>query len=71
MQLAQHLNAKAALSVSLELAGKSWKIAATDGKRVNPTVLKLEAQQRWSRLDDVLAQLQGLKRRWGCPRAQR
>jgi transposase len=67
MQLAQHANANAAVSVSLELAGKSWKIAATDGRRLNPTVLKLEAEQRWGRLHDLLAQLEGLKRRWGLP----
>lgn len=65
MQLAQHPNAKAALTVSLELAGKSWKLAATDGKRVNARVLKLEAEKRWGRLQDVLAQLQALKAQWG------
>jgi transposase len=67
MQLAQHPNAKAALSVALELAGKAWKIAATDGKRVNPTVLKLETDERWDRLHELLAQLEGLKRKWALP----
>jgi transposase len=53
--------------VALELAGKAWKIAATDGKRVNPTVLKLETEERWDRLHELLAQLEGLKRKWALP----
>lgn len=67
MQLAQPLNAKAALTASLELAGKSWKVAATDGKRLNPTALRLDAEERWERLNDLLGQLEALKRKWGLP----
>jgi len=67
MQQAQHPNAKATLTASLELAGKSWKLAATDGRRVNATVLKLEAEERWARLHDLLAQLEALKGKWSLP----
>ena len=67
MQLAQHLNAKAALAVSLELAGKNWRVAATDGRRLNPAVLKLETQERWGRFGVLLEQLAALKRKWGLP----
>jgi transposase len=67
MQSAQHLNGTAALWFSLELAARTWKVAVTDGKRLNPTLLKLEAEQRWARLNDLLAQLQALLRKWGLP----
>lgn len=71
MQPAQHLNATAALSLSLELSAASWKVAATDGRRLNPTILKLDAQQRWTRLGDLLQQVQALKGKWGLPAGAR
>jgi transposase len=71
MQPAQHLNATAVLTLSIELAAASWKFAATDGKRLNPTVLKLDAQQRWTRLHGLLEHVQALKQKWGLPAGAR
>ena len=67
MQPAQHLNGTAALTLSIELAGAAWKAAVSDGRRLNPTILKFSAQLRWTRLEDLLAHVQVLKRQWGLP----
>jgi transposase len=55
------------MEVSLELAGKAWKIALTDGKRLNPAVSQVEAEQLGRRLDELLDCLQQFKRKWGLP----
>ena len=67
MQSAQHLNPTIFLDVALELAGASWKIAVNDGMHKNPAVLKAEAEHRWARLQELLALLQALLRKWGLP----
>lgn len=67
MQPAQHRNATPALTLSLELAGKAWKIAASDGRRANPAVMKSDLEHRWDRLQDVLLRIKQLKRKWGLP----
>ena len=68
MQSAQHLNGTSAtLTLSIELASASWKIAATDGKRLNPTNLRLDAESRWTRLGDLVAGVRSLKSKWGLP----
>lgn len=67
MQPTQHLNATAAVTLSIELAAGNWKFAATDGRRQNVTVVNLNAQSRWSRLRDLLGHVQVLKEKWGLP----
>jgi len=65
MQPAQHLDGTAALTASLELSGKSWQVAVSDGRRVNPALLRIEGAQRWSRVQDLLSRLRALKQKWG------
>jgi transposase len=67
MQPAQHANANAALTLSIELAGKSWKIAATDGKQANPALFKTEVEHRGSRLEDLVGRIEALKKKWRLP----
>lgn len=67
MQPAQHLNATPTLTLSLELAGKSWKAAATDGRRMNPALTTLSRPHRWERLQELVAGVKQLKARWGLP----
>jgi transposase len=67
MRLAQHPNATPALTASVELSGKSWKVGATDGRRANPALLKIDMEQRWDRLQDLVERLQALKAKWGLP----
>jgi transposase len=67
MQPTQHLNATAALALSIELSGKSWRIAATDGHQANPAQIKIELEQRWDRLRELLVRIEGLQKRWGLP----
>lgn len=67
MQPTQHLNANTILEGSLELADKSWKVAVTDGKRLNPAVFSVNAAQLWARLEELLRRLGEFKRRWGLP----
>jgi transposase len=64
MQPIQRVNRKAGLDGSLELAGKSWKIALTDGRRANAAVVKLEDEDRWARLLHLLRVLQEFRQQW-------
>ena len=68
MQPTQRIDRKSALDVSLELAGNSWKLAATDGKRPHPAVLVVEGFPLWSRLQALLRRLRDLQHKWGLPR---
>lgn len=67
MQPTQRFDRKPALDASLELAGKVWKVALTDGARPNAAVLKADAACRWDRFQQLLAGLREFKRRWGLP----
>lgn len=67
MQPAQHANATATLALSIELAGKSWKVAATDGSQPNPAVLTTDVEDRWSRLEDLLGRIEALRKKWHLP----
>jgi transposase len=67
MQSAQRVHPMPALDVALELAARSWKLALTDGKRPNPAVIRLDATQLWSRLQQLLGQLKEFKRRAALP----
>jgi transposase len=67
MQPTQRINRNPAIEGSVELADKSWKVAATDGKRANPTVFNLNAASLWVRLEELVLKLGELKRRWGLP----
>jgi transposase len=51
----------------MELSGKSWKIAATDGGQANPTLFSVDQQQRWLRWEDFIARIEALKVKWKLP----
>ena len=67
MQPTQRVDRRPTLDVSLELAGKAWKIAATDGKRRHPAVVAVDASPLWARLQALLRRLGELKSKWGLP----
>ena len=67
MQPTQPVNVNPVLEAALELADKSWKVAVTDGKRVNPAVLNVATENLWERLEGLADRLADLKRRWGLP----
>lgn len=69
MQPTQRVDRRTALDVSLELAGKAWKVAATDGQRRHPAVLVVDGDPRWARLQALLRRLRELQARWKLPRA--
>ena len=69
MQPTQRVDRRTALDVSLELAGKAWKVAATDGQRRHPAVLVVDGDPRWARLQALLRRLRELQPRWKVPRA--
>jgi len=65
MQLTQGMDRTPVLAVSLELAGKAWKMAASDGARANPAVLRTQQAPLGARLQELLEQLARLRARWG------
>jgi transposase len=67
MQPIQHVDPMASLDVSLELAGKSWKVALTDGRHANAAVVRLEDELRWNRLVHLLQLLQQFRSKWKLP----
>ena len=68
MQPTQRDDRRPALDVSLELAGKAWKLAATDGERAHPAVLVVDAAAGWERLQALLRRLRELQHKWHLPR---
>jgi transposase len=68
MQPTQRDDRSGALDVSLELAGKAWKLAATDGKRAHPAVLVADAAPGAQRLQALLQRIRELQHRWRLPR---
>lgn len=67
MQPTQRFDRRPALDVSLELSAKSWKIAATDGRRPHPTVLVVEGAPLWRRLELLMGRLRQLQQKWALP----
>src|SRR4051812_7836831 len=67
MQPTQRPNRIPALLASLELAGRSWKAALTDGRRDHPTVIKVDQAILWHRLEQFVERLQEVARKWGLP----
>ena len=71
MRPTQRPNRNSCLDVSLELAGKAWKIALTDGCRPNPALSKVDVEHLGARLEALVDSLQEFKSRWGlapdCP----
>ena len=53
------------LAVSLELAGKSWKIGLDDGKRKAPAVHAVDHATPEGRVDEALAVIEKTKQKWG------
>ena len=53
------------LAVSLELAGKSWKIGLDDGKRKAPAVHAVDHATPKGRVDEALAVIEKTKQKWG------
>ena len=70
MQPTQVWNVKAVMAVSLELSGKSWKLAVTDGRRERPSLFVADASAPGHRLEEMVQRLDQLARQWGMP-AQR
>ena len=64
MQPTQRIDRRTALDVSLELAGKAWKMAATDGKRHRPAVLTVDANPLGARLEALVRRLRELQQKW-------
>lgn len=56
-----------ALFVSLELACRAWKVAATQERRAHPAIHALKAEGLWDRFGQLLALIEQLKRSWGLP----
>jgi transposase len=67
MQPIQRVDRKPVLEVSLELSGKNWKIAVSDGRRANPAVLSLGGNPLWVRLEQLGQRLEECKRKWHLP----
>lgn len=71
MRPTQRPNRNSCLDVSLELAGKAWKIALTDGCRPNPALSKVDVEHLGARLESLVECLQQFKSKWGltpdCP----
>ena len=71
MQSTQDFNGKPVLAVSLELCNKSWKLAASDGRRERPTLKTVDAPQPRERLEQTVQRIEQLKAQWAlapqCP----
>lgn len=65
MRPTQRPNRNSCLDVSLELAGKAWKIALTDGCQPNPALSKVDAEHLGARLETLVDCLQQFKSKWG------
>jgi transposase len=61
------MNRKLGLDVSLEVAGKAWKMAVTDGRQPNPALSKVDAEHLGARLEALVNCLQQFKSKWGLP----
>lgn len=67
MQPTQRLDGIPVMEAALELADKSWKVALTDGKRLHPSVFKVDTVELWGRLEELVRRLGEFKSRWGLP----
>lgn len=67
MQPTQRMDRKPTVQASLELAGKTWKMAITDGRRDHPGLFKADCEHRWSRLEQIMELLREFKRKTGLP----
>lgn len=67
MQPTQVMNVKAVMAVSLELSGKSWKLAATDGRRERPSLFVADAGEARGRFEEMVQRIDLLARQWGMP----
>jgi transposase len=56
------------LEVALELAKAAWKVALTDGKRLNPSVFKVDAADLWARLEQLVQCLLETVSKWKLPK---
>jgi transposase len=55
------------LAVALELASGKWKMALHDGKRQNPTIKTVDAEEPEKRLGEVIAEMIKFKTKYGLP----
>lgn len=53
------------LAVSLELSKGSWKVALHDGRRDKPAIHTVASEQASKRLNEVVAVIEGTKKKWG------
>jgi transposase len=64
MQPTHEIDVKATVVVSLELSGKSWRIAATDGRRERPAQHRFESTGAQERLEELKQCIDQLKLKW-------
>jgi transposase len=63
-----HVNdGKAVLAVSLELSGKSWKLALSDGRRAAARLQAADATEPGARLQQTLRHIQQTRELWKLP----
>ncbi len=55
------------LTVALELATKTWKLAFQDGKRENAAIKSVDADAPVPRLQQVIDEIDKIKVKWGLP----
>src|SRR6266508_3746126 len=67
MQPTQVRNIKAVMAVSLELSGKSWKLAVTDGQRERPSLCVAQASEPGRRVEEMVQRIDQLAKQWGLP----
>lgn len=67
MQPTQVWNVKAVMAVSLELSGKSWKLAVADGQRERPSMFTANAKAPGERLEEMVQRLHKLAKQWRMP----
>jgi len=55
------------LTMAVELAGASWKLALDDGRRRSPRVVRCDADEPGARLHELLAEIEAVRSRWDLP----
>jgi len=67
MQATHAINVKAMLAISLELSGKVWKLALTDGRRERAAIHTVSEPGAAERVAQVLRRVQQAKVQWKLP----
>ena len=67
MQPIQRVDRNSGLAASLELAGKDWKVALSDGRRPHAAVFRVANSDLWLRLQELIERVVAFKAKWGVP----